>query len=345
LLWIATLKKLGIFVGEDNWSFFDEIYQDLAANYKVEVFKKRTFNTPLLHGRLNRWAFQYGIQSILNRNDVCFFEWASDLLAFASYMPKRSRIVTRLHSFELYEWAPKINWDAVDKIILLSKSISQLFVEMFPDQRNKIIVINNGISLEKFKCLSNRQFTFTIGMLGHIAPIKRVYEAILAIFKLTKQGYPVQLRIAGNPDHDYRYTVAVNRLVEKLDLIRCVYFDGFVKDPLSWLQQIDIFLSNSYWEGQQTALLEAMASGCYCLSHAWAGSEEVLPESNIFITEDDFVEKASKYFRLPDHEKRVAQAAMRSIAVEKFDVENTKREIKQVIDKLSTIISYSPLKR
>ena len=93
------MKKLGIFVGEKgNWSFFQDIYEDLCAHYRTEIFKEKVYNVPLLYGRLNRWAFREEMRSILRRNDLCFFEWASELLVPASHMPKYCPIVTRLHS-------------------------------------------------------------------------------------------------------------------------------------------------------------------------------------------------------------------------------------------------------
>jgi glycosyltransferase involved in cell wall biosynthesis len=329
---LVMVTKLGVFVGEDNWTFFHDIYASLNAQYQIEIFKQQTVNTPLLHGRLNRWMYQNRIQSIRKNSDACFFEWASDLLAAASHMPRHGKIITRLHSFELYEWASKINWDAVDTIIVLSHFMANQFSEQFPEQRKKVSIVNNGVSLEKFSPAGRREFTFTMGMLGSIVPIKRVYEAILTVSKLVKRGYPACLHLAGAPEGDYRYAVAVHQLVEKLALKDHVFFDGFVSDTPAWLHQIDIFVSNSFWEGQQTALIEALASGCYCLAHCWAGSEEMLPGSNLYITEDELVEKIIEYSLMPPAEKKVAQMGMRAIAVEKFDIENTKREIIQVIE-------------
>jgi hypothetical protein len=127
--------NLGVFVGEDMWTFFREIYADLEAHYRTEVFTRTTYNPPIFNRRINRWAFHNSIRSMLRRNDVSFFEWASDLLVAASHMPKECVIVTRLHSFELYEWAPKINWDAVDKVILVSRSIQEMFIDQYPESQ------------------------------------------------------------------------------------------------------------------------------------------------------------------------------------------------------------------
>jgi glycosyltransferase involved in cell wall biosynthesis len=232
---MSKMLKLGIFVGENNWSFFHEIYKALESQYRLDVFEQHTFNTPLLYGRLNRWVFQRGIKSILNRNDICFFEWASCLMATASHMPKRSKIITRLHSFELYEWAPRINWEAVDKIILVSQTMQRFFSELYPKHAAKTEVVYNGINLNLYKPPLKKDFSFRIGMLCYILPIKRVYEVILMLSELRKRGYDVSLHIAGNTELDLRYKQSVYRLVEELKLSNVVTFYGPVDDSAEWL--------------------------------------------------------------------------------------------------------------
>ena len=213
------MKKIGVFVGEEMWTFFNEIYNDLNARYQTEVYKEKIYNTPLLYGRLNRWVFNRQLRSMLRRNDICFFVWASELLMHASHMPKQCAIVTRLHSFELYEWAPKINWDAVDKIILISHAMQRQFVTLYPDQQHKTEVVYNGRSLDAFSPPDKKDFTFRLGMLCHIKPIKRIYEVILMLYELRQKGYKATLSIAGEAQSagDLRYQAAIHRLVKGLN--------------------------------------------------------------------------------------------------------------------------------
>jgi glycosyltransferase involved in cell wall biosynthesis len=255
----------------------------------------------------------------------------------ASQKPKYCGIVTRLHSFELYEWAPKINWRTVDKIILVSGAMQQKFCNLYPDQAYKTVVINNGISFDKFSPTLPTSFNLRIGMLCNIHPIKRVYEMVLNLYEIKKLGLKVCLDIAGNPDIDKRYTASIIRLAKELNLHDSVILEGYVADTTSWLQKIDIFISNSYWEGQQVALLEAMASGCYCLSHHWDGANELLPPNNLFYTSSELIEKILNYSNLSDNEKLMQKKTIHDIAYEKFDIRKTITQISQVIDEVSAI--------
>lgn len=331
-------KKLGIVLSPlDKWNFFNEIYEDLKSHYEVDVFQFDPINTPIFYAGLNRPMFHRKLKSFLRTRDVVFFEWASDWLAYASKYPKECQIVTRLHSFELLEWAPKINWDAVDIVILVSYSMYKAFGELYPDHLHKAQVIHNGVSLTEFNPIERSAFNLDLGMLCNIKPVKRVYEIILAVHELINQGYNARLHVAGAPRGDKRYAAAVYRLVDKLDLEDAVQFYGHVSDTAAWLRGIDIFISNSYWEGHQVALIEAMASGCYCLSHFWAGAEETLPAENLFATEAELQRKISDYADQQEVERERQQNLMRAIACEKFDIEQTKFKTRAAIEEVGLI--------
>ncbi|MBI5292236.1 MAG: glycosyltransferase family 4 protein [Chloroflexi bacterium] len=327
--------KIGVFVGEEgNWTFLREIYDDLVARYPVEVFKKREYDVPLFYGRLNRWAHTDGIGSVLRRNDVSYFEWASELLVPASQLPKRHKIVTRLHSYEIYAWAPKVNWDHVDGVILVSQAMKRKFVALYPAQAHKVTVVYYGKPLDTFG-YTQREFDFSLGMLCGIHPIKRIYEVILAAHALRGRGYQPHLHIGGGRIHgppSDEYFFAVHRLVEMLKLEDAVTFHGHVTNPAQWLKGIDVFISNSYWEGQQNALLEAMATGCYCLSHNWDGADEVVPEENLYIANGELCDKIVRYAEMPAVERERQRAKTRAIAEEKFDIRNTCAGIRTMLE-------------
>lgn len=330
------MSKLGIFVGEHgHWGFFKEIYAALSSVYQTQLFEEKTYPVPLLYGRLNRWAHQRQIRTLLENNDACFFEWASELLVPASFLPKRAPIITRLHSYEVNVWAPQVNWDHVDRIIFVSNYIRQQFLATHSEHEAKTCVINNGVNVERFTPVVNKRFEFNIGILGTILPVKRVYEALFTIATLRAQGYRPHLHIGGGKAaggyHD-DYYIAVKHLIHKLDLRGSVTMYDHVAEPEHWLRKMDIYISNSYWEGQSVALLEAMASGCYAMAHFWNGSDDILPQEAIYSSDADMAQKIIAYADLPAAAKEARREQMRALACQHYDMRNVIQQIEQVIE-------------
>lgn len=328
--------KLGVIMG-GHGGFISELLNDWQSHYKTEVFFFNEMKLPISQDRINRWWLRQSLKGFLSQSDVIFFEWATHHLITASQLMVRTPKVVRLHSWELYEFTPHIQWDYVDRVIFVSQAMRQKFVNLYPQQAEKTRVVYCGKPLDKF-ALSTSRAAGTIGMLCELTPIKRVYDMILTLYELKKQGHHFTLHIGGNPkdgSNNARYFVSMKRAIEKLSLQEQVVFHGWVDDPASWLQQIEIFISNSYWEGQQNALLEAMATGCYCLSHFWDGAEEVLPQEYLFVSDTELQQKIIKYCTLPNEEKYRHQQRLSSIAREKFDVERMKSEIREIINEVA----------
>ncbi len=304
---------------EDTDRFLKPIERYLETRHKVERFVPHFAHIPVVGGTLNRRLLDRQLQRFLFDHDVTFFEWASSLLVRATHFPKSGPIVTRLHSVELATTASYIDWSKVDHTVVLSRSIQRKLTEIAPTG-TRIEVVPHGIDLRAFSPVT-RDFSHRLGMVCSLLPIKRIYETILCVYRLRQLGHPFTLRVAGEPvpSRAPRYEWALRRLIEKLDLGEHVTLCGYIGDVPKWLSEIDVFLSNSYWEGQQVALLEAMASGCYCLSHFWDGVEEILPESNLYVTDRELTDKLIEYARSLDTEKMAAQQRMRMIAERNHD--------------------------
>ena len=330
--------RLGVAI-QETWGFFNEIFDDFQKRYDVTVFKRRSWQLPIFHARINQFLYCRDLKNFMARNDVVFFEWASELLITASHLPKVGGIVTRLHRYELYQWVNRINWDAVDKIILVSHAKKREFIEKFPSQADKIEVSGPSTSLEKFTPLS-KTFNGDIGILCHLTPRKRVYDLILTFYQLLQQKNDLHLHIAGGMDpafEDYHY--ALKSVVTDLGIQENVTFYGNVSEPSNWYHKIDIFISHSYSEGLQVAPMEAMASGCYCLAHHWRGAEELLPAEYLYYTDAELMDKILQYCKISDIEKLKQKKYMRAHAQENFDIKQTIKQVVGAVDEVAASMS------
>ncbi len=323
--------RLGIAI-EETWDFFHEIYADLNSRHEVSLFKRREVDFKVAHTRINQYFFQRDLRSLMKTNDVVFFEWASHLLEAASHLPKTCGIVTRLHRYEMYQFADRINWDVVDKVVLVAKSKQAEFARRFPQQAHKTVVVSPSTSLEKFQYF-NKPFAGDIGILCHLTPRKRVYDLVAIFYELLQQNPDLHLHIAGGPNQGFLdYHEALTFLVHRLNLQDKVTLYGNVKETGDWYKKIDIFVSNSYNEGLQVAPMEAMANGCLCLSHLWDGAEELVPADNLFIGPAELTRKVLAYCNQSASQIQQQRQAMHEWATEHFDIRKTVDEVCTVIE-------------
>jgi glycosyltransferase involved in cell wall biosynthesis len=238
-----------------------------------------------------------------------------------------------LHRFELYQWADRINWDAVDRIFLVAEAKRREFLEQYPAQAHKIDVISAGVDLAKFT-YQPRPFRGNIGILCHLTPRKRVYELVLTYAELLRHEPTLRLHIAGGAGAAFRdYEDALHYVVRALDLEDKVTFYGNVEDTWNWYRNIDILISNSYSEGLQVAPMEAMAMGCHVLSHNWHGADELVPTSQCYWTDSQLQAMVLEYCALPDQDKQAQALAMRELACERFDNDTKLPKIRAVISR------------
>jgi len=325
--------KIGVAI-EETWDFFHDVYSDLERHHNVTLFKRKEVRPPFFRERINRYLFRSNLEGLLKSSDVVFFEWTSHLLVAATHLPKTCGIVTRLHRYEMYQWVDKINWEVVDKIIFVSEAKRREFLGRYPDQESKTAVIPVGVALDKFKP-GSKQFAGDLGILCHLTPRKRVYDLIMTFYELIQESPDFHLHIAGGPHIVHGdYYEALHTIVQDLQIEDKVTFYGNVTDTWNWYHKIDIFISNSYSEGLQVAPMEAMASGCYCLSHRWAGADELFPEENLFFTSRELREKILLYHEFSDEEKQRKKSQLRQLACSKLDVDRTKLQIRKVIEEV-----------
>lgn len=329
--------RLGVVVGtQDPWHFLRSLYEDWRTHYQVDVFQLPRWQSPIFYFRVNRFLLRHKLTEFMRNHDVVFFEWASELLATATRLPKVCRIIVRLHRYEMFRWVTQINWAVVDKIIFVSRAMEKKFLARFPEYQGRTTAIPVGVSMEKYRINPAKKAKGAIGMLCNLAPRKRVYELILAFYGMSQKKDGLHLHIGGSTAPEYSdYYDAVLRLVEKLDLREQVTFHGEIVQPWEWYPNIDVFVSNSYSEGLQVALMEAMASGCYCLSHHWDGVEELLPEEYLYYTDAELQERALRFFEMAPQIQRQHQERMRQIACEKVDEKIIQAQIRDLIWTLS----------
>lgn len=327
--------KIGVVVAQDFWIHFQEIYKYLQTRHILTVFKVHKWPFQLMSSRINNALLDIELGHFMSVNDLVFFEWGEDFFVRTTHLKKSSKIMARLHLHEVWDYADRADWSQVDRVIFVSEAMRRKFLERIPVAAGRAEMVHNGVRIDIFKP-RERNFQGILGTLGRIEPHKRIYDLILILEELRKLGFDLKLRIGGSCTESryQRYADEVTLLVRRTGMEDFVQFDGHVNNTSDWYKNIDIFISHSVSEGLQVALLEAMASGCYCLAHAWDGVSEVLPGENIYFNENELINKIKEYITKIESEKQEEQEKLRNVAVDRFDIEKQKTRVVDIIEEV-----------
>lgn len=168
---------------------------------------------------------------------------------------------------------------------------------------NNPFVVHHGIDVDRYYPLddvsktfdSNRTLNITIISWLETYNIERkcVREAVEAFNEVFKLGYPINLNIAGRAGEGYHEFVD---FVSSLECCHKVNILGHIseKAKLSLLQNTDIFLSPTRYEGFGVAIAEALACGCAVVTSDNGAAAEVAGDCALYVdplSVEDITEK------------------------------------------------------
>jgi glycosyltransferase involved in cell wall biosynthesis len=142
----------------------------------------------------------------------------------------------------------------------------EVLAERIPFAHTRVEFIPNFISYERVRRLAATHSTFAwkripgeivLTAVGRLAPQKGFDILLQAVRHLHARGYPCRLIILGEgPDR-----ACLMRQIVELSLQGFVEMPGFVANPYPVMQQSDVFVLSSRFEGLPLALMEARALG------------------------------------------------------------------------------------
>lgn len=174
-----------------------------------------------------------------------------------SILNDKSKIVRFLHRNILL----KFFYNKLDKIIAVSNGAKDNISKYLrSENKNKIECIYNPIKINdireksKEKIEENLEKPFIIGI-GRLERQKNFILLIRAYKILLDRGFKHNLIILGQGSQkDYLISE-----VKKLNIEKKVKFLGFKENPYKYLNQADVFVQSSIYEGLPTVLIEALA--------------------------------------------------------------------------------------
>jgi glycosyltransferase involved in cell wall biosynthesis len=154
------------------------------------------------------------------------------------------------------------------RIACVSESLQDEIREACPFATKRMVVVHNGIQLDRFERACPDEALAKSGRLrlvniGRIAPQKNLPYLVSTCAQLKAAGIPFELHHAGTGSPEQE--AELRELIASLGLRDSVQLHGFQRDVRPILAKADIFAFSSNWEGHPVAVLEAMASGKACV--------------------------------------------------------------------------------
>ncbi|MDG9667848.1 glycosyltransferase family 4 protein [Hahella sp. CR1] len=172
----------------------------------------------------------------------------------------------------------------VDRIVAVSGPLYQSLSERHP---NKVVKIFNFIDSRELEALSPNKppnETFTIGIVGRLAPVKRIDLFVETIKELHKKKHH---EIKGKIIGDGPLRKPIEDLVRHENLCQHIEFTGFVDPSTPEIAKLDLLLMTSDHEGLPMTLLEALALKVPVIAHNVGGIPEALNSGAAGLLVDD----------------------------------------------------------
>ena len=223
---------------------------------------------------------------IVHSNSGCFFN-----ATICAYIARAKGIVFTAHGMPIetgiQAWIEdKIAAALSTKIVAVSDEIKDEMLRRFPSQKDKVLLLMNGVDTEQFSAEKNNEEIKSlkklqniprnkkiIGTVGRLEKVKNYQMLIKSFAKLLEEGNEdLHLIFIG----DGCERGALEKLVDDLDLEGSVSFIGEQADMEHLIPIIDIFVLSSLTEGTSVALLEAQSCGIPAVVTRVGGNERVI---------------------------------------------------------------------
>lgn len=220
-------------------------------------------------------AFLEGVSTkfVSNRNNK------SKKIAWVHTDLKKNRRLTKKTELKVYK--------NMDKIICVSNDSANSFKELYPIYSNKVEMIYNPINIEVIRKLSkiNENKIIKIHHITNFITIGRLekvkgYDILLKAHKqLIEEGYNHNIYVLGQ-GKEYKN---LKLYIDNNNLSNSVYLLGFKENPYPYLNEADVFISSSRYEGLSLVVCESMILGKPIIATNCTGPRELLNDGEFGI--------------------------------------------------------------
>jgi glycosyltransferase involved in cell wall biosynthesis len=256
---------------------------------------------------------------------------SATLLRFAKL--RHARTVLNIHGIpqlerkaeQWHESVPFIDWlstlsycNLADRIVVNSEFMRNNVVTWYRLNRDKVVVIPNGVNLQMFTESNDRimlEGDPSILYVGHLSRLKGVDILIRAVSKISSDLPTMKLHLVGNGN-----APIFAALLKKEGIEKYVVFHNWAKPSKipSYYKSADICVFPSRHEGFGIVILEAMASGTPVIASDIPSFREIISDSidgRLFKSQDAdaLAKEVVALYRDPHLMKKFGQNALEKV--------------------------------
>ena len=214
---------------------------------------------------------------------------------------KNKKIISHLHnnSSDIKKWGMKsilyyMTIRKYHKIVIVSKSIQEEAV--FENKmKNKTYILPNYVDKVKVKTMAEKEKIeekYTLGFIGRMSEIKNPIEFVEIVNEIIKKKDNINAVMIGDGEIKEKVQSQINYfgIQDRIEM------KGFLENPYPIMNNCDIILMPSKWEGFGLVAIEALILGKKVLVSNVGGFKDIFAENNFYIcnNRDEFVKKCIK---------------------------------------------------
>ena len=265
------------------------------------------------------------------------------LAAFATRRAGGAGLILTRHVLFPLSRVHKVLLRRVERVIAVSQAVADGLVEQDIFDRDKIVLIHNGVDIDRFLKIRNNDAgegqkagaRLCVGTIGELAPIKGQKKFLRAAAIVSARRDDVDFIIAGeDKSRSGENRRLLERRIDELELRQRVRITGWADDVVELLRTLDVFVSASRSESFGIAMVEAMASGVPVVTTMTAGAREIIDadKTGLLVPIGDAEALADAICKLlddPAKRERLATNARRTVS-ERFSLDRMVARTEQV---------------
>lgn len=277
--------------------FSGRIFLALKSLYKYRRTPKGSFRHILMHYGM---AAQVSLSRVVDEQfdyAIGFMEgWANEYVASAKINATKKFvwIHPQYKSCYLIPEIDRKTFEKVDGIALISENCLEQFFEFFPEYKNKTYVVPNIMSSDLVVKKSEKEDVVLKKAKINFCTVCRCDVQVKGLDRLLKIFY--ELKKEGLAEDVLWHLIGggggfeqFKQEVEALEMEDTIILYGNKLNPLPYVQQMDVFVLASRYEGKPVSVTEAQILGLPCLiTNYESATSQVQHQSNGIIMDNNY---------------------------------------------------------